>query len=137
LKKLDPNIKLNPEFNNDPSNSITAELLANTNLQEWVHSLPEILSQGRTRFWRPPSIPTTSFSREEERDEDTIEIPAPLLQPIGDDKLLHTNQIPWSIGLTMSIMQEYSLCYVRSNIWPGAFTLGHAGCVSSSFHCLL
>jgi hypothetical protein len=77
------------------------------------------------------------LSREEEDDNEEIQIPAPLLQPIGDDKLLHTDQTPWSIGLTMSIMHEYSMCYVRSNIWPGAFTLGHAGCVSSDFSNLL
>ena len=56
---------------------------------------------------------------------------APLLRPIADDKLLCTNQPSWSIGLTMSIMRKYSLCYVRSNIWPGAFTLGHAKYVVS------
>ncbi|CAF1118791.1 unnamed protein product [Rotaria sordida] len=129
-ERKDPNIILNPEYNNDPTNIITTELLADTNLQEWVHTLPEILSQGRTHFWRPP---TNLSQREEEEEEDketldrnSIEIPAPLLQPIGDDKFLHTNQTPWSIGLTMSIMREYSLCYVRSNAWPGAFTLGHA-----------
>jgi hypothetical protein len=103
-----------------------------------VHSLPEILSQGRTRFWRLPSPQTTAFSKDEEEqdeeifDENNIEIPAPLLQPIGDDKLLYTDQTPWSIGLTMSVMREYSLCYVRSNVWPGAFTLGHTGFVSSN-----
>jgi len=140
-KKIDPNIIRNPEFNNDPTNSITAEVLANTNLQEWIHSLPEILPQGRTHFWRPPSTGATNFSNEEEdeeiADENNIQTPAPLLQPIGDDKLLHTNQTPWSIGLTMSVMHEYSLCYVRSNIWPGAFTLGHAGCVVSELNDLL
>lgn len=57
-------------------------------------------------------------------------MPATLLQPIGDDQLLYTDQSPWSIGLTMSIMQEYSLCYVRSNVWPGAFTLGDAKYIS-------
>ncbi|CAF3394795.1 unnamed protein product [Rotaria socialis] len=143
-ERKDPNIILNPEFNNDPTNPITVEQLADKDLQEWVHSLPEILSQGRTRFWRPPSTLATHFSKEggeeeEEEDEEgnddneetldrnSVEIPAPLLQPIGDDKNLHTSQISWSIGLTMSIMHEYSLCYVRSNVWPGAFTLGHAG----------
>lgn len=125
-------IRRNPEFNNDPTNLITAEFLANTSLQEWVHSLPEILPQGRTQFWRSPSPQTTNFSVEEEDDEgaksdvENIEIPAPLLQPIGDDKLLHTDQHAWSIGMSMSVMHEYSLCYVRSNVWPGAVTLGHA-----------
>jgi hypothetical protein len=143
-KNIDPNIIHNPEFNNDPINSITAEFLANTNLQEWVHSLPEILPQGRTHFWRAPSIRTTNFSNEEEEeddeeiaDENKIQISAPLLQPISDDKLLYTNQTPWSIGLTMSIMHEYSLCYVRSNLWPGAFTLGHAEYVLSDLNKLL
>ncbi len=106
-----------------------------------MHSLPEILPQGRTQFWRSPSPGTTYFSNEEEDNEEisdanNIQVPAPLLQPIGDDKLLHTNQIPWSIGLTMSVMHEYSLCYVRSNVWPGAFTLGHAGCVFLAFNDL-
>ncbi|CAF3332904.1 unnamed protein product [Rotaria socialis] len=141
-ERKDPNIILNPEFNNDPTNPITVEQLVDKDLQEWVHSLPEILSQGRTRFWRPPSTLATHFSKEggeeeeeeegnddneETLDRNSVEIPAPLLQPIGDDKNLHTSQISWSIGLTMSIMHEYSLCYVRSNVWPGAFTLGHAG----------
>ncbi|CAF2062339.1 unnamed protein product [Rotaria magnacalcarata] len=133
--RKDPNIILNPEFSNDPTNPITVKQLAGKDLQEWVHSLPEILPQGRTRFWRPPSTLATNFSKEEEEegnddneetlDRNSVEIPAPLLQPIGDDKNLHTNQNSWSIGLTMSIMHEYSLCYVRSNVWPGAFTLGH------------
>jgi hypothetical protein len=106
-----------------------------------VHSLPEILPQGRTQFWRSPSPGTTYFSNEEENNEEisdanNIQVPAPLLQPIGDDKLLHTNQISWSIGLTMSVMHEYSLCYVRSNVWPGAFTLGHAGYVVLAFNDL-
>ena len=52
-------------------------------------------------------------------------------------KLLYTNQTPWSIGLTMSVMHEYSLCYVRSNIWPGAFTLGHAGYVKFDFYTVM
>ena len=116
---IDETIRRNPEFNNDPTNLITAEFLANTNLQEWVHSLPEILSLETTH--------------EEISDANDIQMSAPLLQPIGDDKLLHTNQIPWSIGLTMPIMHEYSLCYVRSNVWPGAFTLGHAGYVFFRF----
>jgi radial spoke head protein 4A len=143
-EEIDPSVILNPEFNNDPTNLITAEQLANTDLQEWVHSQAEILPQGRTRFWRPPSTRTTHLDREEEAeeildnsDENTIQIPAPLLQPIGDDNLLHTDQIPWSIGLTMSIMHEYSLCYVRSNVWPGAFTLGHATYVLSDLNHLL
>ncbi|CAF3687927.1 unnamed protein product [Rotaria sp. Silwood1] len=132
-ERKDPNIILNSEYNNDSTHLITVEFLADINLQEWVHTLPEILLQGRTHFWRPPSTKTTNLSvADEEEDEETldrnsIEIPAPLLQPIGDDKLLDTNQTPWSIGLTMSIMHEYSLCFVRSNIWPGAFTLGNAG----------
>ena len=29
-----------------------------------------------------------------------------------------------------------ALCYVRSNIWPGAFTLGHTGCVVSELNDL-
>ncbi len=93
------------------------------------------MPQGRTQFWRSPSPPETSHFSDEEQDHDEIsdandiQIPAPLLQPIGDDKSLHTNQTPWSIGLTMPVMHEYSLCYVRSNVWPGAFTLGHAGSV--------
>ena len=141
---------MNPNFNNDVTNLITIELLANINLQEWVHSQPEILSQGRTCYWFPPSTRTTNLSaataaaaaqeeeEEEEEDEelldrDNIQVPAPLLRPIGDDKLLHRDQTPWSIGLTMSAMHEYSLCYVRSNVWPGAFTLGHATCVSLNF----
>ena len=133
-----PRVQHNPEFNNDPNNRITAELLANADRQEWVHSLPEILPQGRTRFWLSPSIEAAPSSVEDEDDEGTrsetfvenaniMQIPAPLLQPIGDDASLYTDQMPWSIGLTMSVMHEYSLCYVRSNVWPGAFTLGHAG----------
>ena len=120
---------MNPEFNTDPDNPITAQSLANKELQEWVHSLPEILPQGRTRFWRSDS--PLSFDISVAEDDETIDerrsdnpnpiqIPAPLLQPISED------QISWSIGLTMSIMQEFSLCYVRSNHWPGAFTLGDA-----------
>lgn len=134
-KSPDEKIRRNLEFNNDPTNLITAEFLANTNLQEWVHSLPEILPQGRTQFWHSPSAQPTNFSDEENEEDDTeerstantIEIPAPLLQPIGDDKLLHNNQHAWSIGMTMSVMHEYGLCYVRSNVWPGAVTLGHSG----------
>lgn len=136
-EQKDRSIILNPEYNNDPTNPITVKQLADTNLQEWVHSLPEILSQGRSRFWRSYSRQTRDFSREKQETSDdeteemlstnSIEISAPLLQPISDDKLLYNNQSSWSIGLTMSIMHEYSLCYVRSNLWPGAFTLGHAG----------
>lgn len=120
---------MNPEFNTDPDNPITAQSLANKELQEWVHSLPEILPQGRTRFWRSDS--PFSFDISVAEDDETIDeqrsdnpnpiqIPAPLLQPISED------QFSWSIGLTMSIMSEFSLCYVRSNYWPGAFTLGDA-----------
>ena len=139
---IDPSILLNPEFNNDPSNPTNVEALANRDLQEWVHSQPEILPQGRTRFWKPPINDMTASAFEEETEEDEqrsgtdsantelVQIPAPLLQPIGEDKLAAaTDQSAWSIGLTMSIMREYSLCCVRSNVWPGAFTLGHAGYV--------
>jgi hypothetical protein len=125
------------------------EALANRDLQEWVHSQPEILSQGRTRFWKPPISDMTAFPFEEETEEEEEEqrsenygadtelnqTPAPLLQPIGEDKFTHgTDQSPWSIGLTMSIMREYSLCYVRSNVWPGGLTLGHAGFVFKNRH---
>lgn len=131
-------VQRNPEFNNDSNNLITAELLANADRQEWVHSLPEILPQGRTRFWRSPSAEAVPSSVDDDEDnsirsETLVEsvnieqVPAPLLQRIGDDASLYTDQTPWSIGLTMSVMHEYSLCYVRSNVWPGAFTLGHAG----------
>ncbi|CAF1015598.1 unnamed protein product [Adineta ricciae] len=129
----DPEILVNAEFNDDPTNPVTAESLADTSLQEWVHSLPEILPQGRTQFWRPSSIETTVQSQGEDEsieeeivNENKFQTRAPLLRPIGEDKHLHTNQTSWSIGLTMSVMREYSMCYVRSNIWPGAFTLGDA-----------
>lgn len=135
VARVGPTVRINPEFNEDPENPISVDLLADTSLQEWVHSLPEILAQGRTRFWRPPGVRTRPTGSEDEEHEDTdessssdneLQIPAPLLQPIGDDRLSFAEQSPWSIGLTMSVMREYSMCYVRSNVWPGAFTLGHA-----------
>ena len=145
---IDPSILLNPEFNNDPTNPTNVEALANRDLQEWVHSQPEILPQGRTRFWKPPISDITAAPFEDETEEEEEQrsenytanaelnqTPAPLLQPIGEDKSPPgTDQSPWSIGLTMSIMREYSLCYVRSNVWPGAFTLGHAEYVFNNCH---
>jgi hypothetical protein len=134
LTVFEPRITLNHEFNNDPSNPVTAELLANQDLEEWVHNQREILHHGRTSVGRSTLTKSNDVSIDEHdidrRSESDIhsrtEMSAALLQPVSNDHLLHTNQSAWSIGLTMSIMREYSLCYVRSNIWPGAFTLGRA-----------
>lgn len=112
--------------------------MADSDLQEWVHSHPEIVTQYERKIFRPTSSNTFDLSEVDtflETDEERsfrehdlmnhIQRRAPLLRPISDDQGLFSDQLAWSIGLTMSIMQGYSLCFVRSNLWPGAFTLGH------------
>ncbi|CAF0833974.1 unnamed protein product [Didymodactylos carnosus] len=122
-------IELNPD---NEAIDITSEMLASESLDRWVHHVQEILPQGRTSFWKPEKS-LSDVSEEDEENEQTeideIQIPAPLLQPINEDKELpymRDKQKLWSVGLTLNVMHEYALCYLRSNVWPGAFTLAQS-----------
>lgn len=50
----------------------------------------------------------------------------PLLTPCSEDASLEAVP-PWSVRCSSSVMEEYSVAIVRSNLWPGAYCFSTQG----------
>jgi radial spoke head protein 4/6 len=107
-------------------------------LTNWVHHEQYVLPQGRTKWWNP------NAKKENEEEEESLEdnsnkklaingmsvAPAKpeygpeFLNPISNDDSIDEKTLSWSGYLTSSHMLKYSICIMKSNRWPGAFTYG-------------
>ncbi|XP_003479763.2 radial spoke head protein 4 homolog A [Cavia porcellus] len=92
-------------------------------LSNWVHHVQHILPQGRCTWFNP----TPKHEEEEEEDEEKEEpdyieqeVGPPLLTPISEDSEIQ-NIPAWTTRLSSSLIPQYAIAVLRSNLWPGAY----------------
>ena len=85
--------------------------------------------QGRCSWWNPVQKNEDDFEDEdeeeerEEPDEPEPEVGPPLLTPLAEDD--EVNNMPaWTPSLSSSLIPQYSIAIMRSNLWPGACAFG-------------
>ncbi|KAH7825260.1 putative radial spoke head protein 6 [Monocercomonoides exilis] len=106
----------------------------------WVHARPPILVQGRVEKWPPPKAEGEEEEAEAEEGEEK-ESPfevwegeddpntgrnLKLKKGIEEDKKLLDGQIP-SFSIKKDTVLDESPILLRSNYWPGAYTLAYGG----------
>ena len=95
----------------------------------WTHHVQFILPQGRCSFVNPNQKSEEDFEDEEEEEEkeemDELEPETgpSLLTPISDDAIIDELP-PWTIKCASERVPFFSVVFVRSNLWPGAFAFG-------------
>ncbi|XP_004630339.1 radial spoke head protein 4 homolog A [Octodon degus] len=96
-------------------------------LSNWVHHVQHILPQGRCTWFNP--IPKHEEEEEENEEKEEKgeepdyleqEIGPPLLTPISED-LEILNTPAWTTRLSSSVIPQYAIAVLRSNLWPGAY----------------
>lgn len=91
--------------------------------------MQHILPQGRTKWWNPTQKNEEEEMEEEEaeekddQEEAQPEIGPPLLNPLSEDTEID-GQPAWTTKVSSSLVSQYAVCVVRSNLWPGAFAFG-------------
>ncbi|CAF0949090.1 unnamed protein product [Didymodactylos carnosus] len=95
----------------------------------WVHAVPYILPQGRNSFINPYRKPThderlNDESEAENEVEEAVERGPNLLTEVNHDSPIADMYPAWSISLSSALVPEHALVSVRSNRWPGAYTVG-------------
>ncbi|XP_022094680.1 radial spoke head protein 4 homolog A-like isoform X2 [Acanthaster planci] len=114
----------NPDFEGIPVKDLVDPSLSN-----WVHHVQHILPQGRCTWFNPVQQQEDDFEDEEdeeereEPDEPEPEVGPPLLTPISEDVEIE-NIPPWSARLSSSLVPQYAIAVIQSNLWPGAFAFG-------------
>ncbi|CAF1587587.1 unnamed protein product [Rotaria sp. Silwood1] len=98
------------------------EDLALSHGQYWVHYVAYIYKQGRNLYFH-------QHNENQEEGKSTIqkmsiEQGPHLLSSISKDIPIHGLYPAWSIGMTSTLIPEYTFVYARSNRWPGAHTVG-------------
>ena len=63
-------------------------------------------------------------TREESMDEPEPEVGPPLLTPLSEDAEID-EMPPWTPKLSTSIIPQYAIALLRSNLWPGAYAFCH------------
>ncbi|CAF1444669.1 unnamed protein product, partial [Adineta ricciae] len=97
---------------NDDFKGHTIENLALSSGEYWVHCVPYLYEQGRHIYYSQldgnakPKTHVHSFSS------------------LNDDIAIDECHSAWSIGITSTCVPTYAKAFVRSNRWPGAFTVG-------------
>lgn len=97
-------------------------------LSNWVHHVQYILPQGRCNWFNP----IQKEEEEEEEDEDKGEEPdyieqevgPPLLTPISEDLEIQ-NMPSWTARLSSTLVPQYAIAVLRSNLWPGAYAFSN------------
>lgn len=108
---------------------IPVKELADPRGVNWTHHVQYILPQGRCSFVNPNQKSEEDFEDEEEEedkeemDEIEPETGPSLLTTIADDAEIQ-GLPPWSIKPASERMPYYSVVFVRSNLWPGAYAYG-------------
>ncbi|XP_059807366.1 radial spoke head protein 4 homolog A isoform X1 [Hypanus sabinus] len=114
------NYEENSEFEGIP----VPELL--DNLANWVHHTQHILPQGRCVWFNAVQKKEEELEEEEEEEEEAPDEPEPevgppLLTPLSEDA--EVNGVPpWTMKASSSLIPQYAVAVVRSNLWPGAWT---------------
>jgi len=115
---------------NDEFEGMPVRELADPGLSNWVHHVQHILPQGRTKWYNPKQK-----SEEEEMggEEDEEERPEPdepepefgpqLLTPLSEDAEID-GQPAWTTKLSSTLVAQFAVAIVRSNLWPGAYAFG-------------
>ncbi|KAI1903750.1 hypothetical protein AGOR_G00030430 [Albula goreensis] len=119
----------NPDFEGIPVPEMVESL------SNWVHHTQHILQQGRCVWVNLAEKPEEDFEeeadeeeKEEEPDEPEPEVGPPLLTPLSEDaEIDHTP--PWSSRMSSTLIPQYAIAVLRSNLWPGA----HAFAVGKKF----
>uniref|UniRef100_A0A8C4WY67 Radial spoke head component 4A n=1 Tax=Eptatretus burgeri TaxID=7764 RepID=A0A8C4WY67_EPTBU len=101
-------------------------------LSTWVHHTRYILPQGRCSWWNPLNQDDMSEEEEEKEDEDEEDlsnhpqpqVALPLLTPLTEDAELNGHS-PWTLQATSSLLPQFALAVVKSNLWPGAYTFSN------------
>eukprot|EP00284_Hemiselmis_tepida_P011734 CAMPEP_0174930972 /NCGR_PEP_ID=MMETSP1355-20121228/31729_1 /TAXON_ID=464990 /ORGANISM="Hemiselmis tepida, Strain CCMP443" /LENGTH=461 /DNA_ID=CAMNT_0016177293 /DNA_START=89 /DNA_END=1470 /DNA_ORIENTATION=+ len=87
----------------------------------WVHAAHDLLPQGRASYygygWAPPD------DKPDAKDP-RLEKNRPPLQSIHLDPAPHLGAPAWSAHVCGGLAPEYACTVVRSNLWPGACTVG-------------
>jgi radial spoke head protein 4A len=96
----------------------------------WTHHVQHILPQGRTKWWNPKQknedeeIEEEEEEEKEEPDEPEPEIGPQLLTPLSEDSEIDGQQA-WTIKVSSTLLSQFSIAIVRSNLWPGAYAFAH------------
>ncbi|KAG8553139.1 hypothetical protein GDO81_003295 [Engystomops pustulosus] len=109
------------------------------NLSSWVHHVQHILPQGRC-VWLNTAVKSEEEMEEEEGEEEEKEdeeepepeVGPPLLTPLSEDAEIN-NTPPWTAYLSSTHIPQYALAVLRSNLWPGAFTIASSKYVIGLF----
>ncbi|XP_033115962.1 radial spoke head protein 4 homolog A-like [Anneissia japonica] len=114
----------NPDFEGIPVKDLVDPSLSN-----WVHHAQHILPQGRCSWFNPIQPQEDDFEDEEdeeereEPDEPEPEIGPAVLTPISEDVEIDTIP-PWTARLSSTLVPQYAIAIIQSNLWPGAFAFG-------------
>ncbi|KAL2095029.1 hypothetical protein ACEWY4_009748 [Coilia grayii] len=114
------NFEENPDFEGIPVTEMAESLSA------WVHHVQHILTQGRCVWVNLLGKPEGEFEDEEEEDKDVDmdkpepEVGPPLLTPLSEDAEVNYTP-PWTTGLSSSLIPQFAVATLRSNLWPGAY----------------
>uniref|UniRef100_W5NA59 Radial spoke head component 4A n=1 Tax=Lepisosteus oculatus TaxID=7918 RepID=W5NA59_LEPOC len=111
----------NPDFEGIPVPELASSL------STWVHHTQHILPQGRCVWVNLAQKREEDFEeegeeeeKEEEPDEPEPEVGPPLLTPLSEDAEI-SNTPPWSSKVSSSLISQYAIAVLRSNLWPGAY----------------
>ncbi|XP_029476698.2 radial spoke head protein 6 homolog A [Oncorhynchus nerka] len=110
----------NPDFEGIPVPEMAESL------STWVHHVQHILQQGRCVWVNLAEKPEDDFEEEadeevkEEADEPEPEVGPPLLTPLSEDAEITTTP-PWSSKMSSTLISQFAIAVLRSNLWPGAY----------------
>ena len=111
---------------------MTGQALCELPKSSWVHASLDILPQGRNKWhdkdhWTPPEDKPDMKNPKMEKNR-------PALQSIYLDKAPTLGAPAWSAHVCAPKAPQYSPGVVRSNVWPGALTVGW-GYQFVNFYC--
>ncbi|XP_053447660.1 radial spoke head protein 4 homolog A isoform X1 [Nycticebus coucang] len=116
----------NPEFEGIPVTDLVESL------SNWVHHVQHILPQGRCNLFNTMQKNEEEEEEDEDKEEEKGEEPEyieqevgpPLLTPISEDLEIQ-NMPPWTTRLSSTLVPQYAIAVLRSNLWPGAYAFSN------------
>lgn len=120
---------------NQEFEGLTINDMADPSCASWVHHVQYVLPQGRCTWFNPSQKREEEELEEEEEDEEREEPDEPepeqgppLLTPLSEDTEVD-GMPPWTAQKSSTLVPQYSLAVMHSNLWPGA----HAFAVERKF----
>lgn len=120
---------------NQEFEGLTVNEMADPSCANWVHHVQYVLPQGRCTWFNPSQKREEEELEEEEEDEEREEPDEPepeqgppLLTPLSEDAEVD-GMPPWTAQKSSTLVAQYSLAVMHSNLWPGA----HAFAVERKF----